>query len=310
MSSEVISPFQFLWQYNYPFTYWYNRLEKINPDNEHDKLEALYCLTQLTDIYSHIFAANVRNPELPWFFLKEKTYRGDIDGVLDELRIDGVAMVGSLSEGPEGLVSIETKEEYDVDELDAIAAGFLGCPAEIDEETKSVEFEESPELHRGACNAILDFAEKNTELLNDFKHGFRVVPLTPEDLETLTESIIAFSEEDREEFDAVLEVMEEELSEDQWGFCFARMAAEERDYGYECRLDVYHVDAWSCYKFAELTLNALFNLVRPGPGLFLEETLKEIPELALEGEVSLMDHVLGFSTSLREDPDTGDSFNK
>ena len=65
MSSEIISPFQFLWQYNYPFTYWYNRLEKINPYNEHDKLEALYCLLQLTDIYSHIFAANVRNPELP-----------------------------------------------------------------------------------------------------------------------------------------------------------------------------------------------------------------------------------------------------
>lgn len=259
---------------------------------------------QLTDVYSHIFAANVRNPELPWFFLKEKTYRGDIDDVLDELRSDGVAMVGSLSEGPKGLVSIETKEEYDVAELDAIAAGLLGCPATIDEETNSVEFDESPELHRGTCNAILDFAENNTALLNDFKHGFRVIPLTPEDLETLTESIIVFSEEDTEKFEAVLEAMEKELAEDQWGFYFARMDAEKRDYGYECRLDVYHVDAWSCYKFAELTLDALYNLVRPGPGLFLEDSIKEIPELALEGETSLIDHVFGFATPLREDPDT------
>jgi len=76
MSSEQGSPFKFLWQFRYPFAYWDNRLEKINPYNEQDRLEALYSLVQLTDIYAHIFAAYVRNPEQPWFFVKENTFRG------------------------------------------------------------------------------------------------------------------------------------------------------------------------------------------------------------------------------------------
>jgi len=38
MSSEQGSPFKFLWQFRYPFAYWDNRLEKINPYNEQDRL--------------------------------------------------------------------------------------------------------------------------------------------------------------------------------------------------------------------------------------------------------------------------------
>lgn len=303
MSSKQISPFRLLWQYNYPFGYWSNRLEKINPYNEHDKLEALCSLMQLTDIYAHIFAANVRNPELPWFFVKEKTFRGDILDVLDDLRVDGIPMVSSLSEDQPDLIGVEVNEGWNVDEIDAITGGFLGCPAQIDTDAKTVEFEEPPELHRGVCNAILDFADNNTALLNDFKHGFRVIPLTTRDLSYLTESIIRFGDEDEKQFEATLEALEETLAEDAWGFCFARMHTEDADYGYRCQLDVYHADAWSCYKFAELTLDALYNLVSPDGGRYLEESLKAIPELALEGEMSVIDYVFGFATPLRKDPD-------
>lgn len=165
-----------------------------------------------------------------------------------------------------GCTSIETNEEFDVDEMDAIAGGLLGCPVHIDEENDSIEFVESLNLHRGVCNMILDFAEKNTALLNDFKHGFRVISLTPDDLVELTESVIAFRGDDEERFDAVLEAMEEELKEDTWGFFFSRMSTKETEYGYDCQLDVYHVDAWSCYKLADLTFDALYNLIAQGPG--------------------------------------------
>ena len=71
-----------------------------------------------------------------------------------------------------------------------------------------------------------------------------------------------------------------------------------------CWRTVETVDAWSCYKFAELTRDALFNLVSPRGGLHLEESLDEIPELILEGEISLIDHILGMGLPLRDDPNT------
>jgi len=304
MPSETVSPFKFLWQHRYPFAYWDNRLEKINPHNEQDRLEALYTLVQLTDVYSHVFAAYVRNPELPWFFIKENTFRGDIDGVLDKLRTEGMATVGTLSDDPEGLATIEFDEDYDLDELDAIAGALLGCPATINQETKSVEFEESPDIHRGVCNAILDFAENNKALLNDFKHGFRILPVSPDDIAHVVGSSMLLDEEDEAAFEETLDELEKELGGAEWGFCFARMYTESADYGHDVQLDFYQVDAWTCYKFAELTLDALYNLISPKGGIMLEESLAELPNLVLEGEESFMNHVLGFSTPLRDDPDT------
>lgn len=304
MSSEQGSPFKFLWQFRYPFAYWDNRFEKINPYNEQDRLEALYSLVQLTDIYAHIFAAYVRNPEQPWFFVKENTFRGDIDGVLDKLRTEGMATVGTLSENPEGLATFEPSEEYDLHELDAIAGALLGCPFTIDEETGSVEFEESPDLHRGVCNAILDFAENHTTLLNDFKHGFRILPVTLDDIEHIVGSSMLLDEGDEDAFEETLDMLREELEEADWGFCFARMHTENADYGYDIQLDVYQVDAWACYKFAELTLDALHNLISPNGGNYLEESLAELPDLVLENEATIMKHVLGVSTPLRDDPET------
>lgn len=304
MSSETVSPFKFLWQYRYPFAYWDNRLEKINPHNEQNRLEALYSLVQLTDVYSHIFAAYVQNPELPWFFVKQHAFKGDIDSVLDKLRTEGMATVGTLSENPDGLASIETDEEYDLEELDAIAGALLGCPATIDHETKSVEFDEPPELHRGVCNAILDFAENHTALLNDFKHGFRILPVSSDDIAHVIGSSMLLDEEDEDAFEKTLDELEKELESNEWGFCFAQMHTESADYGYDIQLDFYQVDAWTCYKFAELTLDALYNLISPEGGIPLEESLAEIPDLVLEGEASFMTHVFGVSTPLRDDPDT------
>lgn len=303
MPPDPVSPFKTLWQRKYPFGYWYNRLEKINPYNEHDRMEALYSLVQLTDIYAHVFAAYAQNPNLPWFFVKENTFRGDIDKVLEELSSEGMATVGTLSDNPDGLTTIEAHEEYEIHDLDAIAAALLGCPYTIKEESKTVEFDEPPDIHRGICNAILDFAGNHTALLNDFKHGFRVLPVTPKDIEWLAETTTEMDEEDEEALEEMLEELRETLVEDSWGFCFSRMSTTKTDYGHEVQLDVYHVDAWSCWKFAELTLDALYNLVSARPGVHLKDFLEEIPELVVEGETTIMEHVFGVSTPLRSDPD-------
>lgn len=304
MPSQQVSPFKLLWQSRYPFDYWSNRLEKINPHNDQDRLEALYSLAQLTDIYSHVFAAYARNPEHPWFFIKENTFRGDIDEVLDKLRTEGRVTVGTLSEKPDGLATFEAVDGFEIDEMDAIAGALLGCPTTINQEENKVKFHESPDLHRGVCNAILGFAENNTALLNDFKHGFRILPVTPTDIEDLIGSSMLLDEEDEEDFEMALDDLRKTLSEDEWGFCFARMYSESVHYGYEVQLDFYHVDAWSCYKFAEQTLDALYNLISPEGGLYLEDRISELPELVFEGEQTIMDHLFGFSLPLRDDPDT------
>jgi hypothetical protein len=211
--------------------------------------------------------------------------------------------VGSISKEPEGLASFKVQDEYDVDDMEAVAGALLGCPATIDHEEKTIEFNESPELHRGVSNAILDFAENNTALLNDFKHGFRVLPTTPDNLEFLIDSSAILSEDDMDSLKAKLSDLRDRLQDDDWGFCFARMDTDSTDHGHEVELDVYYVDARSCYKFAELTLDALQNLITPG-GIYLEDTLAEIPALVLDGEVSVIDHVFGLSTPLQEEPET------
>jgi hypothetical protein len=304
MAEQPISPFKYLWQTHYPFQYWNNRLEKINPYNDADRLEALYSLIQLSDIYAHAFAAYARNPEMPWFFVTEETYRGDIDDVLDALRTEGIATVGTLSKDQDGLVSVEANEEFDVKEMDAVAAGLLGCPHEIDSKKGEVEFIEEPELHRGVSNAVLDFAENHVPLLNDFKHGFRVLPVTPGYLRKMLGNQFQLPEEQMQEFEAQIDEIEERIEEDEWGFSFIRLNTETADYGYDCCIDLYHVDAWACYKFAELTLDALYNLITPYGGITLEESLSEVPLPVLEGEEVLFDHIFGLAFPLRDDPDT------
>jgi hypothetical protein len=188
--------------------------------------------------------------------------------------------------------------------MDAVAAGLLGCPYDVDEESKSVNFRESPDLHRGVANAILNFADENRALLNDFKHGFRVLPVTPEDIESILQSSFRLSEEDKREFETKLEALRDQHKQDTWAFSFVRIHADEKDYGYDLQLDLYHVDAWTCYTFAELTLDALYNLISPGHGGQLEESLLEVPIEMLEGNDSFIDHIFGFGLPIRDDPDT------
>lgn len=303
MTPDQDSPFKLLWQSRYPFEYWSNRLEKINPYNEADRLEALYSLVQISDIYVHIFAAYAQNPDMPWFFLKENTRRWHIDDVLDQLRTDGLITVSGLVEDNEETITVDTRDDFDLHEMDAVAAGLLGCPYTVDEESKSVHFEEPPELHRGVANAILNFADENRALLNDFKHGFRVLPVTPDDIESMLQSSFRLDEEDQEEFEMKLEELREQHEQDAWAFSFVRIHADEQDYGYDFQLDLYHVDAWTCYKFAELTLVALYNLISPGHGDHLEESLLEVPIDMLEGKDSFINHIFGFGLPIRNDPD-------
>ncbi|RQG98308.1 hypothetical protein [Natrarchaeobius oligotrophus] len=305
MSSEIQSPFKFLWEYNYPFKYWQNRVQKINPFNEQDRFEALYTAVLLSDIYTHVFAAKVRNPDLPWFVVKEETYRNNINSVLENLESDGFPLVENMLEHEDTMASIMTNEEYTIDELEALSIGLLGCPASIDDETQSVEFHEDPWLHRGVCNAILNYADGTKNLLNDFKHGFRVIPVTPDDLRLLTKEIMMFDSDGDKEYTRRTQELDKKLTDEgEWNFAFARMQTTKEDYGYDCQLDIYHVDAWACYKFSEVVLTALYNLIRPDGGKYLWEKVERTPGLGGEDGFSAIDHVMGFGLPLRDDPDT------
>lgn len=189
--------------------------------------------------------------------------------------------------------------------MDVIAAGVLGCPYHVDEDSMSVNFDESPDLHRGIANAILNFADDNRPLLNDFKHGFRVLPVTPTEIEAWLQSAVVLDKSDYKEYERKLQTLREQHERDGWAFSFVRIHADDDpDYGYDFQLDLYHVDAWTCYKFAELTLDALYNLICPSSGKSLEESLVNMPVDVIEEKESFIDHIFGFTTPIREDPDT------
>lgn len=304
MVDQPESPLKLLWQSQYPFEYWSNRLEKINPYNQADRLEALYSIVQLSDVYLHIFVAYAQNPHMPWFILKEKTRKWHIDDVLGELQTDELITVGNLIEETDHTIKVEPLDEFDLSDMDSVAAGVLGCPYEVDEDTMSVTFDESPDLHRAIANAILNFAEEHRPLLNDFKHGFRVLPVTPDELEAWFQSSVMLDETDYEEYKQDIQNLREKHNNDEWGFSFVRIEPDDDpEYGYDFQMDLYHVDAWTCYKFAELTLDALYNLIHSGSGRSLEESVLNMPTEVIEENESFMDHVFGFVTPIADDPD-------
>lgn len=275
------NPAQPFWQVLYPFEYWDNRISKINRYNPEDRLEALFLTMQLADLYTHIFVAKVRNPLQPWFILKEQTDGWDIRDTLDKLTVeyDGLEqiLVGELVDKPEGLMSYNiVAEDWDVDLYDLIAADFLGCPAKFNPEKKEVEFLEEPALHYGTTNAILNFSQENRALLNDFKHGFRVLPFDYWHLDGMAQMDQLENPEAIEEFKEQIESLQ-----DQWVLHFLRMStaeAEDEDvwYDYEVTLDIHRAHIGACVAFAELTLYKLINLFGRGGEYFIEPYLEEL----------------------------------
>ncbi|GCF15714.1 hypothetical protein Harman_36490 [Haloarcula mannanilytica] len=304
---DLENPLANLWRRNFAFGYWDNRIKKLNPYNRYDGMDSLYILAQLADLYAHLFAVNTRNPEQPWMMVKEDTYTYDITSVLDELTVeidDGeMVSVSRLAEEPEGLIEFEQViDEIDATDREMIAREFLGCSAVYDEETNELDFVEDPDLHIAAANAALNFWRGFRPLLNDLKHGFRVLPVTMADIEWLWEEGL-FGQLDTEVEDLIDDM--EAVQQDQWGFFFLRLQTEALgDRHYDAELNLYHVNSEVCKQMSKVILNLIYNLImgREG-GQTIAEPMSEAIEQSSSTDVysiQTLEHIITMSLQVEE----------
>lgn len=304
---DLENPLADLWRRNFAFGYWDNRIKKLNPYNYYDGIDSLYILAQLSDLYAHLFAVNARNPEQPWMMVKEDTYTRNITGVLNELTVqaddDEMISVGQLAEEPEGLIGFkQVIDKIDATDREMIAREFLGCSAVYDEETGELDFAEDPELHIAAANASLNFWRGFKPLLNDLKHGFRVLPVTVSDIEWLWDGGL-FGQLDTEVEDLIRDM--EAAQEDQWGFFFLRLHTESLgDRNYDAELNLYYVNCDVCKHMSEVILNLVYNLImgREGGQTLAEPMSKTIDESNSADSYSIkaIDHLITMSLQLEE----------
>lgn len=294
---EPQNPLLRVWLRNFAFTYWDNRIEKISLYNSEDRLEALFVLMQLSDLYAHLFSVQVRNPDQPWFMVTEKTYKSHIENTLKKLDEDterGPEVFVSRLEEADDLVSFEkVREEADVDMRDIIARRILGVPSTYNEEEETLEFSEDMDLHFGAANATLNFWRENVPLLNDFKHGFRVLPFDRESLAYLNE--LGFFPDQEEHVEELQEEMEEN-TESSWGIHFLRMETEQVDDRYDVTVHIHYANAQACLEMSRVILRQLHNLFNVGRTYGIEEYFEDLILATSDdsGVFNLIEHVGSF----------------
>ncbi|ELZ06203.1 hypothetical protein C482_00235 [Natrialba chahannaoensis JCM 10990] len=298
MSQYQRSPYNTLWQYHFPFEYWYNRLEKINPHNDADRLEALYSLVKLTEIYSRAFSAAVQNPNHPWYYLDEHVHLGDVDDTFDILWTNGNTAIGRVPQNSDDTTTVDAEDDLSLDKADAITASLLGVPYQIDD-TGKVELQESPALHRDICQIILNAFKEQSFLHQSFNQGFCVLPVSPDTVEVTIESFGLLNDENRAQFQSQIDTLKERYNEDQWPMTFAQLGKQATDQGEVSQLRIYQVDVWICYKFAEVVLDALFNLISPGPGIRLQGSLSDVPVENLEKEANFTELIFEVETPIQ-----------
>ena len=304
---DLENPLADLWRRNFAFGYWDNRIKKLNPYNRYDGMDSLYILAQLADLYAHLFAVNTRNPKQPWMMMKEDTYTRDITSVLDELTVevdDGkMVSVSLLAEEPEGLIEFEQViDEVNATDGEMIAREFLGCSAVYDEETNKLDFVEDPDLHIAAANAALNFWRGFRPLLNDLKHGFRVLPVTIADIKWLWEEGL-FGQLDTEVEDLIDDM--EAVQQDQWGFFFLRLQTESLgDRHYDAELNLYYVNNEVCKQMSKVILNLIYNLImgREGGQTIAEPMSEAIDQSSSTDAYSIqtLEHLITMSLQVEE----------
>lgn len=183
-----------IWTRDYPFEYWENRIQKLYRENPHDALDAIFLHSHLADIYVTVLAARINRPNVAWYVIKNELPTREIYNTLEHLEetVDGETRyyVEKLLSKPEGFVTVDLPDEWakNVGYETAFVNQFLGCPANFHFEKQTIEPLYDPQGYMAACNAVINYWDQTGDFLNDFKHGFRVIPFTWARLEWLYEN--------------------------------------------------------------------------------------------------------------------------
>lgn len=271
---------------DYPFEYWDNRIQKLTPENPYDALDALFIHTHLADVFVTALTARMKRPNFAWYVIKEELPTREIYNILEVLKetVDGKTRyyVEKLVERPEGFCAVNLPDSWEenVDYETAFANQFLGCPAEFNFEDQTIEPVYDTEAYMALCNAVLNYWDETTNYLNDFKHGFRIIPFSWERLEWLySEGLV--------EADTDLEAIRDQYREPEsdWTFDFWRMAAAtDSEPGTPVHLEVHTADIERCVAFSRLALKLLFNLFDRDHKQLLEEEIEELFGATMVGQ--------------------------
>lgn len=308
-SVGIPNPIDHIWRKNYPTEYWDNRIRKLSPYNSADRLEAMLILFQLVDLYVHLLTAKIKNPEFQWWALKEEldpTYKiintiRELEGELDEekspdLEGDEWLFLQTLIEHPERFEGISIPPQFEGLEsrLAWLSAEFLGAPVILDE--IGPEPIEDPEMYVDCSNAILNFWNQNRKILNEFKHGFRIIPFDWETLEEIEREGMTL---DREGTSSIEDLKEEYGGEEEdWMIQFMRMVKTDPDDPYSVEISVFKTYLEECEAFSRLTLRLLENLLKGKKRWKIEELFKEITGYPDERTVLIIQQQFTIETGL------------
>lgn len=267
-----------IWTLDYPFDYWDNRIQKLDPENPHDALDAIFIHSHLADVYVTALTARINRPNFAWYVIKNELPTREIYNTLEHLEetVDGKTRyyVEKLLSKPEGFVTVELPDGWDenVDYETAFANQFLGCPADFNSEEQTIQPRYDPQGYMAVCNAVINYWDESRDFLNDFKHGFRVIPFTWERLEWLYENNLITADIDLEEVRANYDEPESD-----WTYDFWRMdVGSDTSVGTPVKLEIYTADINRCIAFSKLTLKLIFNLFDRQHKQLFEDAIEDI----------------------------------
>ncbi|MEA5387327.1 hypothetical protein VB779_09865 [Haloarculaceae archaeon H-GB11] len=170
-----------LWRSRYPVEYWDNRLEKLNPYNSADRLDALVVLSELVSEYARTLVAKLREPDGGWATSCATVESWTVAETLDSLvtrTMDGrcVSVRNLLEPTPEGISYEPSTDALALDPADALTLDLLACPATVDG-GDGVDFDVDPALYRASVDLLSTLRLEFRALVESASDGCRVIPL-------------------------------------------------------------------------------------------------------------------------------------
>jgi len=178
-----------LWRSRYPFQYWDNRIEKLNPYNRADRFETLSVFSTLVRWYARVFVSKVRRPDGPWAAraatLDSWTVVKTLEALVHREGDHGfVAVERLLDSCPDDVEYEGPSTDFDADPVDRLSVEVLGCPADVSD-SGQVTFDVEPALYRASVDTLLTIRLEFRSLLEAASDGCQVLPLDVLTLESL-----------------------------------------------------------------------------------------------------------------------------